>query len=208
MGVLWFSSVRTGRCWYSAEGPHLKLSPSCGVGKDRYTVPAPSLLPIHCNAVQQKPLVETLFLRTVQTCSSCDVPNLSCCVGNTFKRWRKWDWLSACKRIPQFVLLHTNSLKVYLHCTGGKTDNVFHITADEPPVNVKKFVHIILYCDIFHTRPNRPWSPPSFLYNGYRVFPKGKAATVWRSPPNSSSTEVKERVELYLYSPLGRTGQF
>jgi len=119
MGVLWFSSVRTGRCWYSAEGPHLKLSPSCGVGKDRYTVPAPSLLPIHCNAVQQKPLVETLFLRTVQTCSSCDVPNLSCCVGNTFKRWRKWDWLSACKRIPQFVLLHTNSLKVYLHCTGG-----------------------------------------------------------------------------------------
>jgi len=32
---------------------------------------------------------------------------------------------------------------------------------------------------IFHTRPDRPWGPPSLLYNGYRVFPRGKAAGVW-----------------------------
>ena len=25
--------------------------------------------------------------------------------------------------------------------------------------------------EIFHTRPDRPWGPPSLLYNGYRVFP-------------------------------------
>jgi hypothetical protein len=45
--------------------------------------------------------------------------------------------------------------------------------------------------------------PPSLLYNGYRVFPEGKAAGTWRWPPTPSSAEVKEIVELYLYSPSG-----
>jgi hypothetical protein len=30
--------------------------------------------------------------------------------------------------------------------------------------------------EIFRTRPDRPWGPPSLLYNGYRFFPGGKAA--------------------------------
>jgi hypothetical protein len=30
--------------------------------------------------------------------------------------------------------------------------------------------------EISRTRPDRPWGPPSLLYNGYRVFPGGKAA--------------------------------
>jgi hypothetical protein len=30
--------------------------------------------------------------------------------------------------------------------------------------------------EIFRTRPDRTWVPPSLLYNGYRVFPGGKAA--------------------------------
>jgi hypothetical protein len=34
-------------------------------------------------------------------------------------------------------------------------------------------------CDFFHTRPDRPWGPPSLLHNGYRVFPGGKAAGAW-----------------------------
>ena len=33
-------------------------------------------------------------------------------------------------------------------------------------------------CEIFRAYPDRPWGPPSLLYNGYRVFPGGKAA-VW-----------------------------
>jgi hypothetical protein len=33
--------------------------------------------------------------------------------------------------------------------------------------------------EIFRTRPDRPWGPPSLLYNGYRVFPGGKAAGAW-----------------------------
>jgi len=27
--------------------------------------------------------------------------------------------------------------------------------------------------EIFRTSPDRPWGPPSLLYNGYRVFPGG-----------------------------------
>ena len=34
--------------------------------------------------------------------------------------------------------------------------------------------------EIFRTRPDRPWGPPSLLKNGYRVFPGGKAAGAWR----------------------------
>jgi len=34
--------------------------------------------------------------------------------------------------------------------------------------------------EIFQTRPDWPWGPPSLLYNGYQVFPGGKAARAWR----------------------------
>jgi len=34
--------------------------------------------------------------------------------------------------------------------------------------------------EIFRTRPDGPCGPPSILYNGYRVFPGGKAAGEWR----------------------------
>jgi hypothetical protein len=46
---------------------------------------------------------------------------------------------------------------------------------------------------------SRPtWGPPSFLYNGYRVFPGGQATGAWGWPPTPSSAKVKERVVLYL----------
>jgi len=34
--------------------------------------------------------------------------------------------------------------------------------------------------DIFRTRPDRRWGPPSLLYNAYGVLPGGKAAGAWR----------------------------
>ena len=44
--------------------------------------------------------------------------------------------------------------------------------------------------------------PPSLLYNGYQVFPGGKVRPGRDADPSTpSSAEVKNRVELYLYSP-------
>jgi len=53
--------------------------------------------------------------------------------------------------------------------------------------------------EIFRTCPDRPWGPPSLLYNGYRVFPGGKVRPGRDADP--SNAEVKNRVEQYLYSP-------
>ena len=58
--------------------------------------------------------------------------------------------------------------------------------------------------EIFHTRPDRPWGPPSLLCNGYRVYlPGTKRPGRGVSDPHPTSAEVKERVELYLHSPSG-----
>ena len=57
--------------------------------------------------------------------------------------------------------------------------------------------------EIFGTCPDRSRGPPSLLYNGYRVyFPgvKQPGRRVHHPPP--SSAKVKERLELYLYSPF------
>ena len=57
--------------------------------------------------------------------------------------------------------------------------------------------------EIFRTRPERPWGPPSLLCNGYRVISGVKRPGSGVDYPPTSSAEVKERVELYLYSPSG-----
>ena len=41
----------------------------------------------------------------------------------------------------------------------------------------------------FSARPDRPWGPPSLLYNGYWVFPGGKVRpgrAADHSPPSSA----------------------
>jgi len=55
--------------------------------------------------------------------------------------------------------------------------------------------------EIFPIRPDRPWAPPSLLYNRHRLFPGVKAAWAWRWPPTPYCAEVKERVELHFYCP-------
>ena len=62
---------------------------------------------------------------------------------------------------------------------------------------------------IFRTCPDRPWGPPSLLYNGYWVFPGGKerpGRDVDPSPPYSAVDH--ERLELYLYFPYGPYGLY
>jgi hypothetical protein len=57
--------------------------------------------------------------------------------------------------------------------------------------------------EIFRTRPDRRWGPPSLLYNGYRVFPEGKAAGAWCWPHTPFQRRCHERLEPYLYPPSG-----
>ena len=55
--------------------------------------------------------------------------------------------------------------------------------------------------EIFRMRPDRPWGAPSLLYNGYRVSFSGvKRPDHSVNHPPPSSSEVKERVELYLWA--------
>ena len=58
--------------------------------------------------------------------------------------------------------------------------------------------------EIFRTRQDRPWGPPSLLHNGHWVSFSG-VNRLWRGfeRPPLSRAEIKERVELYLYSPSG-----
>ena len=48
--------------------------------------------------------------------------------------------------------------------------------------------------EIFLTCPDRPWGPPSLLYNGYQVFPWGKERPGHDADPlTPSSAVVKNR---------------
>jgi hypothetical protein len=45
-------------------------------------------------------------------------------------------------------------------------------------------------CQIFRTCPDRPWGPPSLLYDGYRVFTGGKVRlgrAADHSPPSNAA---------------------
>ena len=59
----------------------------------------------------------------------------------------------------------------------------------------------------FSARPDRPWDPPSLLYNGHRFFPGGKLRpghVADHSPPSSAAV-----MEEYSYTSthlLGHTG--
>ena len=58
--------------------------------------------------------------------------------------------------------------------------------------------------EIFCTRPDRPLGPPSLLYNWCRdPLPRVKRPGRDVNHPPLSSAEVKERIELHLYTASG-----
>jgi hypothetical protein len=65
----------------------------------------------------------------------------------------------------------------------------------------------VLY--LFRTCPEWPWDPPSLLYNGYRVFPRGKERSGRDADPLPTSSVVGlEIVELYFYFPYRPYGLY
>jgi hypothetical protein len=62
--------------------------------------------------------------------------------------------------------------------------------------------------EIFRTHPDRSWGPPILLYNGYQVFPRGKAAGAWRWPPPHLAPRSKKGWSYTSTPPLGLCGLF
>ena len=60
--------------------------------------------------------------------------------------------------------------------------------------------------EIFRTCRDRPWGPPSLLYNGYRVFPGSKEQPGRDADPSPSSSAVVMKEQSYTSTPpVGRT---
>ena len=63
--------------------------------------------------------------------------------------------------------------------------------------------------ETFRNCPDRPWGPPSLLYDGYRIFPGGKERPGLDADPSTPFyCRGHDRVELYLYSPYGQYGLY
>ena len=60
-------------------------------------------------------------------------------------------------------------IRIWRHCGPGSVVSIANgYVLDGPGIESR-------WGEIFRTCPDRPWGPPSFLYNGYRVFPGGKS---------------------------------
>ena len=62
--------------------------------------------------------------------------------------------------------------------------------------------------EIFQIRPDRPWGPPSLLYNGYRVFPGGRAAGGLALTIHHLAPRFKEEQSYTSAPPLDLSGLF
>jgi hypothetical protein len=62
--------------------------------------------------------------------------------------------------------------------------------------------------EICRTCPDRPWGPPSLLYNGTGSFAGVKSGQGAALTPHPLLVRGYERVELYLYSPYGPYGLY
>ena len=60
--------------------------------------------------------------------------------------------------------------------------------------------------EIFRTCPDRPWDPPSLLYNGYQVFPGGRERPGRDADPSPPSSAMVMKEQSYTSTPpIGRT---
>jgi len=62
--------------------------------------------------------------------------------------------------------------------------------------------------EIFRTCPDRPWGPPSLLYNGYRIFPGVKQPARDVEHPPHLAPRLKREHSYTSTTPLGLRGLF
>ena len=115
--------------------------------------------------------------------------------------WSRKALTSICRRCTKLFPIVVQFLEyIYIHTHKGRDSSVGIPTRyelDGPGIEFR-------WGEMFRTRPDRPWGPPSLLYNGYRVsFPGVKRTGRGVEHPSPSSAEVKERIELYIYANSG-----
>jgi len=81
---------------------------------------------------------------------------------------------------------HGNELYIGISVTGGPGSSVGVATE----LRVRRSGDRIPVRTRFSAPPDRPWGPPSLLYNGYRVFPGGKVRSGRAADHSSPSSEV------------------
>jgi hypothetical protein len=62
------------------------------------------------------------------------------------------------------------------------------------------------WSDIFRTLPDRPWGLSNLQNKVYLAFPRIKWSERGVDHPSTTRAEVKQRVEVYVYSPSGNRG--
>jgi hypothetical protein len=90
---------------------------------------------------------------------------------------KRFPWIRSCNLLPKLVSRVVQSVQ---RLTSGLT-----VRGSNPD-----------WGEIFRTCPDRPWGPPSLLYNGYRVFPGGRkrpGREADPSPPSSAEVYKQSR---------------
>ena len=105
------------------------------------------------------------------------------------------------------ILKHSVGLRRYLLCGGVAACPgmacvlcALHSTQpDGPGIESRLRGRDFLHC------PDRPWGPPSLLYNGYRVLPGGKLRPGRDADPSAPSNAVVKKGYSYTSTPpMGR----
>ena len=132
-----------------------------------------SVSPCHLKTAVTCPCVPGTSLRPPsRRCPPTDLRNLKYCACRTRTASRNSLLYTTLRSVSMFC-------KVKLHIVGlralYKIQRIYKNLArhrDGPRIESR-------WKRDFSPRPDWPWSPPSLLYKGYRIFPGGKAAGAW-----------------------------